>query len=128
MAIFNFDNSHLLGRVREVDTRRVSIHVKNDEDLAKAQVGQLIAIEYASAVDAWLIAIIDKVIKSVVIQREPENNEVEPYEQSINEEIVVNTVKVTLLGTVKWDAIKSKNIFTRSLNRVPCINAILLRF
>lgn len=123
MAIFNFDNSHLLGRVREVDTRRVSIHVKNDEDLAKAQVGQLIAIEYASAVDAWLIAIIDKVIKSVVIQREPENNEVEPYEQSINEEIVVNTVKVTLLGTVKWDAIKSKNIFTRSLNRVPCINA-----
>ena len=44
MAIFTFDASHLLGRVRSVDTRRVNIQVSSDEDLRKARVGQLVVI------------------------------------------------------------------------------------
>ena len=35
MAIFTFDTSHLLGRVRAVDTRRVDVQVNSDEDLAQ---------------------------------------------------------------------------------------------
>ena len=43
MAIFTFDASHSLGRVRAVDTRRVNVQVNSDEDLRKARVGQLVS-------------------------------------------------------------------------------------
>jgi hypothetical protein len=66
MALFEFkDDSLLLGTVREVDTRKVSIFVPTDEDLRKAKVGQLVCLALSSAADRWLIGIIDKVIKSI---------------------------------------------------------------
>ena len=68
MALFEFkDDSLLLGTVREVDTRQVSIYVKTDEDLRKAKVGQLVALRVTSAVEIWMIGFIDKVIKFVTI-------------------------------------------------------------
>ena len=72
MALFEFkDSSLLLGTVREVDTRKVSIHVKTNEDLRKAKVGQLVALQVASGVDTWLIGFIDSVIKFVSISGHP---------------------------------------------------------
>jgi len=44
MAIFSFDASHTLGKVRAVDTRRVNVQVNTDEDLRRARVGQLVAL------------------------------------------------------------------------------------
>mgnify|MGYP001617734072 CR=1 FL=1 len=42
MAIFNFDpDVHLLGQVREVDTRKVSVHVKTEEYLRRAKAGAI---------------------------------------------------------------------------------------
>jgi len=67
MPVFLFDTSHLLGRVREVDTRKVLILVNTNEDLRKARVGQLVALQMADGVDTWLIGIIEKVVKSVAI-------------------------------------------------------------
>ena len=68
MALFEFkDDSLLLGTVREMDTRQVSIYVKTDEDLRKAKVGQLVALRATSAVETWLIGFIDKVVKFVSI-------------------------------------------------------------
>ena len=115
MAIFNFDMAtSLIGTVRDVDTRKVSIHVKSDEDLRKAKVGQLVCLEVFSGVDAWLVAIVEKVTKSVSVS----SNELVPEEDVELEgaaEDVINTVKVSLVGSVKWDALESKAIFTRSL-------------
>jgi len=123
MAIFDFDlATSLIGTVRDVDTRKVSVHVKSDEDLRKAKVGQLVCLEVFSGVDAWLIAIVEKVTKSVSIS----SNEL-PSEDGVElegaVEDVINTVKVSLVGSVKWDAIESKAIFTRSLMQVPDIDA-----
>ncbi len=64
MAIFTFDQSHYLGTVRAVDTRRVAVCVESDEDLRKARVGQLAALQLPGSVDEWLIGIIAKVVKS----------------------------------------------------------------
>jgi len=64
MAIFTFDASHLIGKVRAVDTRRVSVQVNSDEDLRKARVGQLVALSLPGAVEEWLIGIIDKVMQA----------------------------------------------------------------
>jgi len=116
MAIFSFDSSHLLGRVREVDTRKVSILVESDEDLRKARVGQLVALRLTGAVEAWLIGIIEKVSKSVGQEQVKE-----PIE--IPQETTINNVRLTLVGTVKWDAKKQKSIFSRSMSHVPDIEA-----
>ncbi|MBU0468454.1 MAG: ATP-binding protein [Candidatus Omnitrophica bacterium] len=121
MDIFNFDQeAHILGQVREVDTRRVSVHVKTEENLRRARVGQLVALKLTGASDAWLIGIIEKVIKSVaqLTEIDPESSD-----EMLPEECVVNTVRLTLVGTVRWVASKKINEFSRSLVQVPDIDA-----
>ncbi|AIV07564.1 ATPase [Vibrio harveyi] len=124
MAIFNFDsNTSLIGTVRDVDTRKVSIHVKSDEDLRKAKVGQLVCLEVFSGVETWLVAIVEKVTKSVSIASTElvDSNEELELEGAIED--VINTVKVSLVGSVKWNALEDAPVFTRSLMQVPDIDA-----
>lgn len=122
MAIFQFDESHLLGRVREVDTRKVAVLVNSDEALRKAHVGQLVALQLAGAAEAWLIGIIDKVIKSIYQDAtDDEGDQVETVLDS--QAAVVNTVRLTLVGTVKWDSVAARARFSRSLTNVPEIDA-----
>ncbi|MBS3952478.1 MAG: ATP-binding protein [Methylomicrobium sp.] len=127
MALFEFkDDSLLLGTVREVDTRKVSIHVKTDEDLRKAKVGQLVALQVASGVDTWLIAFIDKVMKSVATnssknEEEDQASEIKDTDEDL--ENTINSVKLTLVGSTRWNAVGQKPIFSRSLVQVPDIEA-----
>lgn len=123
--MFKFDESHDLGRVRAVDTRRVDVQVNSDEDLRKARVGQLVAVALPGAVQEWLIGIIDKVVKTAVVE---ETNDLEEEEESeLNEfslprEGVLNSVRLTLVGTVGRDS-ENKPRFSRSLVQVPEIDA-----
>ena len=124
MAIFTFDTSHLLGRVRAVDTRRVDVQVNSDEDLRKARVGQLLAISLPGAIEQWLIGIIDRVVKTPVIEV-PSQIELESDEESddaFQREGVLNTVRVSLVGTAGL-TLENKAQFSRSLAQVPEIDA-----
>ncbi|MHB8339083.1 MAG: ATP-binding protein [Ignavibacteriaceae bacterium] len=116
MTIFAFDQSHFLGKVREVDTRKVSILVEKNEDLRKAKVSQLVVLKLPGAVEAWLIGVIEKVRKSVAINSEPDE-----IISDEDEEVVINTVKVTLLGSLYPG--QEGMIFSRSLNQVPDIDS-----
>ncbi len=120
-ALFKFeDNSLFLGTVREVDTRKVAVHVKTDEDLRKAQVGQLVALRFSSGVDFWHIGIIEKVTK-FVSQKDENMPAVASVEEEETSENVVNNVNLTLVGSAKWDANTQKHIFSRSLLHIPNI-------
>jgi len=123
MAIFTFDASHLLGKVRSVDTRRVIVQVNTDEDLRKARVGQLVVLSLPGAIEEWLIAIIDKVIKTPTYN-ESEDSDFGEEENNINlpHERILNTVQLTLVGTVALD-IKNNVYFSRSLVQVPEIES-----
>ncbi len=124
MPLFDFkDNALLLGTVREVDTRKVSIHVKTDADLRKAKVGHLVCLEVASAAEQWLIGLIDKVIKSVAVSITGEIETGEDIESEDSDEQVINTVRLTLVGTARYDATKGENTFSRSIVQVPDIEA-----
>lgn len=119
MAIFTFDASHSLGKVRAVDTRRVNVQVNTDEDLRKARVGQLVALALPGAIEEWLIGIIDKVIKTPVLD-EPEDDE--PGDTApVPRESVLNTVQLTLVGTVCLTTEDTPR-FSRSLVQVPEID------
>ncbi|WP_226069130.1 ATP-binding protein [Dickeya zeae] len=125
MALFTFnDDSYILGNIREVDTRKVTILVNTDKDLRKARVGQLVAVQLSGATECWLIGMIDKVIKAVVAPlptlevQEDDADEIDAFE-----DIVINTVKITLMGGARWDAIEQKYKFSRSLDHVPEIDS-----
>lgn len=125
MALFTFnDDSYILGNIREVDTRKVTILVNSDKDLRKARVGQLVTVQLSGATECWLIGMIDKVIKAVVAQpltlevQEDDADEIDAFEDS-----VINTVKITLMGGSRWDAIEQKYKFSRSLDHVPEIDS-----
>jgi DNA helicase HerA-like ATPase len=124
MAIFTFDASHSLGKVRAVDTRRVNVQVNNDEDLRKARVGQLVALSLPGAVEEWLIGIIDKVIKTPVLEEQAiveEGDSDEPLAMALPRESVLNSVQLTLVGTVGLTT-DNKMRFSRSLVQVPEID------
>jgi hypothetical protein len=116
------DNSCLLGQVREVDTRKISLSVSDDKDLRKAKVSQLVTIAGASCL--WLIGNIDKVIKKSVSMPSYANNE-ESSEELDNDlgEQIVNSVRLTLVGTVSWNGHESKYLFSRSIQHVPEIDS-----
>jgi len=126
MALFEFnDDSYTLGNIREVDTRKITVLVNSDKDLRKARVGQLIAVQLSGASESWLIGMIDKVIKAVVAQtplQETEEGELEDLEPI--GDTVVNTVKITLMGAAKWDALDQRFTFSRSLDHVPEIDSV----
>jgi energy-coupling factor transporter ATP-binding protein EcfA2 len=118
MAIFDFDASYTIGKVRAVDTRRVNVQVNSDEDLRKAGVGQLVALQLPGAIEEWLIGIIDKVVKTPVYDDDSIDDEtgvVLPHES------IMNTVHLTLVGTVGL-TIENKTYFSRSLVQVPEID------
>ncbi|MHA1587825.1 MAG: ATP-binding protein [Candidatus Thorarchaeota archaeon] len=124
MAIFVFDASHSLGKVRAVDTRRVNVQVNSDEDLRKARVGQLVAVALPGAIEEWLIGIIEKVIKTPVLEEQTELDELESHDLvglSLPRESVLNTVQLTLVGTVGLST-DNKPQFSRSLVQVPEID------
>lgn len=123
MAIFVFDASHSLGRVRAVDTRRVDIQVNSDEDLRKARVGQLVAIALPGAVEEWLIGVIDRVVKTPIAEEPPqtESNGDEEALVAFSREGVLNTVRVSLVGTTGLDR-TNRPQFSRSLAQVPEID------
>jgi hypothetical protein len=129
--IFEFDdNSYLLGQVREVDTRKISLSVNDDNDLRKAKVSQLVTIALSGASSLWLIGNIDKIIKKSVSVQTDENdgniyNDVNIYYERFNYlgEQIVNTVRLTLVGTVSWNAYNSQYLFSRSIQHVPEIDS-----
>ena len=125
MAIFSFDSSHTLGKVRAVDTRRVDIQVTSDEDLRKARVGQLVSIALPGAIEEWLIGVIDRVVKTPILE-EHSQPDIEGDEGSagvFQREAVLNTVRITLVGTVGL-ASNNKPRFSRSLVQVPEIDGM----
>jgi len=123
MSGFKFDRSHLIGRVREVDTRKVMIVVGSDEDLRKARVGQLAAMSLSGAAESWLIGVIERVKKSVATPAVEKTDELTGKPDNDLGEQVVNSVRLTLLGTVRWKASAEKYEFSRSLTHVPDIDS-----
>ncbi|EKF74675.1 ATPase [Alcanivorax hongdengensis A-11-3] len=125
MPIFTFDASYLLGKVRSVDTRKVNVQVRSDEDLRKARVGQLVALDLPGATEEWLIGIIEKVVKTPVLEEIAGWDEQESDEDTsldLPRESVHNTVQLTLVGTVCL-TVNNNARFSRSLVQVPEIDA-----
>jgi len=115
MTMFNYNAEESIGTVESVDTGTVVVQVENEEKLKVLQVNQLVALR-SSKVGQFLIGLVVK------IMRKTASEPIDP-DMPDNGNIIENVMKVTLIGT-HIDKVGTKsNVFKRTLETVPEINA-----
>ena len=118
MSIFQFKDSEALGRVQSVDTAAVIVQVEDIEQLKRLQVNRLVAIQSSKA-GQHLIGVVVKITRTPQSARfiadRDDLDETAPAED--------NLVKVALIGTLLNRVGESRNLFRRTLETVPEIEA-----
>lgn len=115
MAIFKFKDEEALGKVASVDTTNVIIDVENVEQLKRLQVNHL-AVLQSSRPGQHLIGLITQVTR----KRSIENF----VNDGINDQGgELNLCRISLIGTFLDRDGAKENIFRRTLESVPEINA-----
>lgn len=115
MTIFNFSDSDALGKVASVDTTNVIVEVGNLEQLKRLQVNHL-AVLQSSKPGQHLIGLIVQVTRKK-IPRDAATIELEDQAAELN------VCKIALIGTFLDRDGENKNVFRRTLESVPEIDA-----
>ncbi|WP_265437230.1 ATP-binding protein [Aeromonas media] len=113
MTIFNFSDNDALGKVSSVDTSTVIIDIDDCEKLKRLQVNRL-AVLQSSKPGQHLIGLISQVTRKKLITNHDESED-EPNEQ--------NLCKVALIGSLLDAEGVKRNVFRRTLESVPEIDA-----
>jgi len=114
MTIFNFKDDDALGTVSSVDTATVIVAVEDNEQLKRLQVNRL-AVLQSSKPGQHLIGLISQVTRKRLAESHDKSSEDEPSEQ--------NLCKVALIGSLlDADGVR-RNVFRRTLESVPEIDA-----
>ena len=118
MTIFDFQDDEALGSVISVDTATVIVRVDDIERLRSIQVNRL-AVLQSSKAGQHLIGIVNKIV------RKPDRSiEDEAQSPQIDDGLPENNlVRITLIGTLLDRLGEKSNIFRRTLETVPEIDA-----
>ncbi|MBX7207159.1 MAG: ATP-binding protein [Verrucomicrobiaceae bacterium] len=120
MPLFDFADSDSLGNVRAVDTANVVVAVENVELLRKLQVNRLVVLRSSKA-GQHLVGVVQKIIRDAVTEKaltdEPAGDELPPPVEQ-------NVVRITLIGTFFDKKGWETNVFRRTLESVPEIDAL----
>lgn len=119
MSVFNYEVNESLGKVIAVDTASVVINVDNIERLRSMQVNRLVALRSSKA-GQHLIGMVHKIIRKALIEDIKDEDEMEELSLEVNSD---NSVRITLIGTFFDRHIDKSNVFRRSLETVPEIDA-----
>lgn len=120
MTIFSFKDADALGSVISVDTAAVIIRVDDLDRLKRLQVNRLVVLQSSKA-GQHLIGVVVKITRKpddrAIAVGLPENGDeiAEPNEN--------NLVRITLIGTLLDKVGETKNVFRRTLETVPEIEA-----
>lgn len=118
MSIFDFADHEALGSVISVDTAAATIRVDDLDRLKRLQVNRLVVLQ-SSKPGQHLIGVV------VRITRKPDNRDLDEAELTDVELIPNenNLVKITLIGTLLDKVGEEENVFRRTLETVPEIDA-----
>ena len=118
MAIFKFEEETSIGTVFSVDTATIIVKVAELDKLRKLQVNHLVAIKSSKA-GQHLIGIINRITRKVSDDENPIGENL-----GINGFLLTeNIIKVNLIGTLLDKHGKKENVFKRTLDTVPEIEA-----
>jgi hypothetical protein len=118
MPIFDYRNEESIGSVYSVDTGTVLVSVSNLDALRKLQVNHLIVIR-SSRAGQHLIGLINKIMRKALVGV----NENEDGEVQDDRTLVENIVRISLIGTLLDAVGTNQNVFRRTLETVPEIDA-----
>lgn len=115
MSIFNFQDENALGKVASVDTANVIVEVDNVDQLKRLQVNHL-AVLQSSRPGQHLIGLITQVTRK--------RNFEDIASNGINEQVSeLNLCRIALIGTMLDRDGQRENVFRRTLESVPEIEA-----
>lgn len=113
MSIFNYQDTDVIGKVSAVDTSTIVISVEDETKLRQLQVNHLMVIR-SSKVGQHLIAIVSKIMRKSQLESIVDDEELI---------VVENIIKATLIGTHIDKVGTNNNVFKRTLESVPEIEA-----
>ena len=119
MSIFNYQDADALGTVISVDTAIVVVRVDDVDKLRRIQVNRL-ALLQSSKAGEYLVGVIQKINRSIKLSSPVNHDEQEDVGCGILEE---NFVRIGLIGTYIDKKGSKENIFRRTLETVPEIDA-----
>lgn len=114
MPIFNFSDTDSLGKVISVDTTSVIVEVDNIDQLKRLQVNHLACLQ--SKPSQHLIGLITQVTRKKTITDEIDDGITDQTSE-------LNLCRITLIGTFLDRDGEEQNVFRRTLESVPEIDA-----
>jgi len=120
MKIFDYTDEESLGKVRSVDTATVIVQVEDVEKLRRLQVNRL-AVLQSSRPGQHLIGLIQKITRTAIEGKKVA--ELAADDENVEGSAEINLVKISLIGTVLDKQVEKENVFTRTLETVPEIDA-----
>ncbi len=120
MTIFNYSAEDAMGTVYSVDTGTVLVSVSDLTALRKLQVNHLVVLR-SSRAGQHLIGLINKIMRKALIGSHDEDTTDDDAQGECN--LVENIVRVTLIGTLLDAVGTDQNVFRRTLETVPEIDA-----
>lgn len=114
MTIFDYKDDESLGTVISVDTTTVTIEIKDSESLRRLQVNRLMALQ-SSKPGQHLVGLISQVTRKKIA-----SDDTTLEDSDVNE---LNLCKVSLIGSLLDRDGLQKNIFRRTIESVPEIDA-----
>lgn len=107
-------SANCIGKVQSVDTGSVIIKVSDSALLNSVQVNQIVQIR-STKINEIIVGLISKIMRRAIMDK---------LDISADPEMIIeNVIKVDLVGTLKEKEGVNKNVFKRTLNTVPSIDA-----
>lgn len=114
MTIFDYSDDDALGKVSSVDTATVIVEVEDTEKLKRLQVNRLVVLQ-SSKPGQHLVGLISQVTRKKIVAQIIDADDPQSEEQ--------NLCKISLIGSLlDTDGLK-RNVFRRTLESVPEIDA-----
>lgn len=120
MSLFDYKDAEAVGKVFSVDTGSVVVQVDNMERLRSLQVNHLVALRSAKP-GQHLLGLITRITRRTVDQDPAPNGDAESGTGAVQ---VENIIRVTLIGTLFDKKGLRSNLFQRTLESVPEIDAL----
>ena len=120
MSLFDYPEGEAIGVVTGVDTGNVLVQISDEDKIRRLQVNHLIVIR-SSRAGQHLIGIISKIMRKALVNVDTDESNPEVCEDSC---VVENIVKISLIGTLLDRYGKNENVFRRTLESVPEIDAL----
>ena len=103
-----------IGKVQSVDTGNISVKINDEQLLNSVQVNQIVQIR-STKTGEKIIGLISKILRKAISEKIDDDSE--------TDEVIENLIRVNLVGTLLEASGTERNVFKRTLNTVPSIDA-----